>query len=79
MTYWILSLALVSFGVIAALSIGRPFMLIGLTMLLLGRWRHRPAIFWPPLLAMIAYAGLAFLAALVAARVVHAKLQRGGA
>ena len=55
MTYWILSLALVAFGVVGALSIGRPFLLIGLTMLLLGRWRHRPAILWPPLLAMIAY------------------------
>lgn len=55
MAYWIVDLALVAFGLLGALSIGRPFLLIGLTMLLLGRWRLRPAVLWPPLLAMIAY------------------------
>ena len=36
-------------------SIGRPFLLVGLAMLVLGRLRRRPALFWPPLVAVIAY------------------------
>jgi peptidoglycan/LPS O-acetylase OafA/YrhL len=36
-------------------SIGRPFFLVGLAMLVLGPVRRRPALFWPPLLAVVAY------------------------
>ena len=61
MAYWITSLALLIFGYLGALSIGQPFFWVGLTMLLLGAFRGRPLIFWPPLSAVIAY-NLAFLA-----------------
>lgn len=61
MTYWFTSLALLVFGFLGALSIGQPFFWVGLTMLLLGAFRGRPLIFWPPLLGVIAY-NLAFLA-----------------
>jgi hypothetical protein len=54
-TYWVLSLGLVTFGLVGMLSIGRPFFLVGLTMLLLGRVRRWPALFWPPLSAVVAY------------------------
>jgi hypothetical protein len=55
MGYWIASLGLIAFGFLGALSIGRPFFLVGLAMLVLGPVRRRPALFWPPLLAVIAY------------------------
>jgi len=61
MAYWITSLALLIFGFLASLSIGQPFFWVGLAMLLLGAFRGRPLIFWPPLSAVIAY-NLAFLA-----------------
>ena len=54
MGYWITSLALIAFGFLGAFSIGRPFFLVGLSMLVLGPLRRRPALFWPPLLAVVA-------------------------
>lgn len=55
MSYWIASLGLIAFGVVGMASIGRPFLLVGLAMLVLGPLRSRPALFWPPLVAVIAY------------------------
>jgi hypothetical protein len=55
MAYWITSLALIIFGFLGSLSIGQPFLLVGLAMLVLGPFRGRPLVFWPPLLAVIAY------------------------
>jgi len=50
-----MSLGLISFGFVAMLSIGRPFLLVGLALLLLRPLRSRPAAFWPPLAAVIAW------------------------
>ncbi len=50
-----MSLGLVIFGLLTGFSIGQSFLLVGLTMLLLGAFRHRPLVFWPPMLAVIAY------------------------
>lgn len=55
MGYWVGSLGLIAFGVIAMFSIGRPFLLVGLAMLILGPLRSRPVLFWSPLVAVIAY------------------------
>lgn len=55
MSYWAASLGLIAFGVVAMFSIGRPFLLVGLALLLLGPLRSRPVLFWPPLVAVIAY------------------------
>ena len=55
MAYWVTSLLLIGFGLLAGLSIGRPFFLVGLAMLLLGVFRHRPLVFWPPMLAVVAF------------------------
>jgi len=55
MSYWITSLGLIAFGFLGTFSIGRPFFLVGLAMLVLGPVRRRPALFWPPLLAVVAY------------------------
>jgi hypothetical protein len=53
--YWMASLGLIVFGALAMFSIGRPFLLIGLAMLILGALRKRPAVFWPPFAAVVAY------------------------
>ena len=55
MAHWASSLVLIGFGYLASFSIGQPIFLIGLAMLLLGVFRHRPLVFWPPMLAVIAY------------------------
>ena len=55
MGYWVASIGLIAFGVVAMFSIGRPFLLVGLAMLVLGPLRSRPVLFWPPLVAVIAY------------------------
>lgn len=55
MGYWITSLGLIAFGILGAWTIGRPFLLVGLAMLLLGGFRGHSLVFWPPLLAVIAY------------------------
>lgn len=55
MGYWITSFGLIAFGVVAMLSIGRPFLLVGLAMLILGPLRRHPTLYWPPIVAVIAY------------------------
>ena len=55
MGYWIVSLGLIVFGILGSLSIGLPFLLVGLTLVILNPLRHHPRLFWPSLLAMIAY------------------------
>lgn len=55
MAYWIASLLLIAFGFLAAFSIGQPFLLIGVAMLLLRPFRGRPLVFWPLLLAVIGW------------------------
>ncbi len=55
MAYWITSLVLIVFGFLGSFSIGQPFLLVGLAMLVLGVFRSRPLVFWPPMLAVIAY------------------------
>lgn len=57
MSYWAASLGLIAFGVVAMFSIGRPLLLVGLAMLLLGLLRSRSVLFWPPLVAVIACNG----------------------
>ena len=55
MGYWITSIALITFGLVGAMSIGRPFFLVGLAMVLLGPIRRRAIAFWPPFLGVVAY------------------------
>ena len=61
MGYWITTFGLIAFGFVAMLSIGRPYFLVGLALLLLRPLRSRPAAFWPPLAAVIAW-NVGFLA-----------------
>ena len=61
MTYWIVTLGLVGFGVVALASIGRPFVIVGLALVLLRPMRNRPMLFGPPLAAVVAW-NIGFLA-----------------
>jgi len=51
--YSILFGVLIAFGFVAIASIGMPFLLLGMTLALLGPYRHRPEVFWPPLIAIL--------------------------
>jgi hypothetical protein len=53
--YWGLAVVLVLFGSVAILSIGIPFLTLGIALLALGGWRHQPRIFWPPLVGLLSF------------------------
>jgi hypothetical protein len=44
--------ALAVAGFIAIFSIGAPLLFTGVAMLVVGRWRHRPAVAWPVLVGV---------------------------
>jgi hypothetical protein len=46
---------LTAFGVLAAFSIGLPFLVVGIAMLALGPFRGRPRLFLPGLFGVIAF------------------------
>ena len=53
--YLALALTLIVVGFIAAFSIGRPFFVVGVTLMLLGPVRHRPMLFWPWLVGVVTW------------------------
>ena len=55
MAYWILAAVLIAFGLLAALSIGAPFVVVGLAMVALGPLRARPRMFWPLFVGVVAF------------------------
>jgi hypothetical protein len=55
MSYWLVALVLTAFGFIAGFSIGPPFFVVGVAMLILGPLRTRPRVFWPALVGVIAF------------------------
>jgi len=55
MGYWIAALLLVAFGFITGFSIGPPFLIVGLAMLVLGPLRRWPRLYWPPLVGVLAF------------------------
>jgi hypothetical protein len=52
--YWVLVVLLVVFGFLTGFSIGIPFLLAGLTLAVIAPYRRRPAVFWPPVVAVLA-------------------------
>ncbi|MEA2446877.1 MAG: hypothetical protein QOK47_514 [Actinomycetota bacterium] len=54
-SYWVLTIFLIGFGLLGILSIGAPFLLLGLTLLLMAPLRKRPQIFWPSFIAVLAF------------------------
>jgi hypothetical protein len=61
MGYWITSLALIAFGIAGAMTIGLPFLIIGLAMAVLGPIRHQARVYRPIMLGLIAF-NVAFMA-----------------
>jgi hypothetical protein len=60
--YWFVALLLTGFGFLAGFSIGPPFFVVGVAMLVLGPLRARPRLFWPPLVGVITFVtSVAFL------------------
>ncbi len=57
MAYWLAALAVLVVGFFTGFSIGTFIMPIGLAMLALGPFRHRPLIYWPPMAAVVAFIG----------------------
>lgn len=52
--YWMVALFLTLFGLLALLSIGAPFLLLGVAMIAVSPFRNRPRIFWPVLVGAFA-------------------------
>jgi len=52
--YWVGAVAMIAVGLAGAFTIGVPFLLTGVVMLIVGAggWRHRPEILWPPLVGV---------------------------
>ncbi|HET8777137.1 MAG TPA: hypothetical protein VFN76_05715 [Candidatus Limnocylindria bacterium] len=55
MAYWLLTLVLVALGVLTGFSIGGFVLLFAFAMLVLGPFRHRPMIYWPPMVGTAAF------------------------
>jgi len=55
MAYWILALLVTGFGLVTGFSIGRPIFLLGVTLIVLGRWRRKPRVFWPVILGVVGF------------------------
>ncbi len=45
--YWLFVALLLAFGFVSILSIGAPFLLLGVTLALLAPYRNKPGVFWP--------------------------------
>ena len=55
MGYWITAALLVVFGFLTGYSIGAPFLLLGLVMVVVGPVRRRARIFWPAMVVVPAF------------------------
>ncbi len=60
--YWIVAIALTAFGFLALLSMGAPFLLLGLTLMVMYPFRRRPRLFWPVVVGAITLSAVFFLA-----------------
>jgi len=61
-SYWLTALLLTAFGFLSGFSIGAPFFVVGVAMLILGPLRGRPRLFWPPLAGVTSFVVAAALA-----------------
>lgn len=53
--YWVLASALTLFGMVAIFSIGAPFFVLGVTLLVVGPFRRRRAVFVPAVAGVLAF------------------------
>lgn len=54
--YWGVAVLLVAFGYLALFSIGAPFLLTGIAMMVVFPWRTRGEVLWPALVGVWAFA-----------------------
>lgn len=50
--YWGVAVLLVGFGFLGLFSIGAPFLLTGIAMIVVSPWRNRREVLWPALVAV---------------------------
>ena len=53
--YWGVAVVLVGFGYLALFSIGAPFLLTGIAMMVVSPWRTRREVLWPALVGVWAF------------------------
>jgi hypothetical protein len=53
--YWGVAVVLVGFGSLALFSIGAPFLLTGIAMMVVSPWRSRREVLWPALVGVWAF------------------------
>ncbi len=53
--YWLFVALLLAFGLVSILSIGAPFLLLGLTLAVLAPYRKRSRVFWPWLVGVLGF------------------------
>lgn len=55
--YWMVAVALVAFGFSGLLTIGAPFLLTGLALMLAAPWRRTPSVLWAVLVGVWSFVG----------------------
>ena len=50
--YWVVAVLLVGFGFLGLFSIGAPFLLTGIAMIVVSPWRNRREVLWPTLVGV---------------------------
>lgn len=55
MGYWLTTLAVIVLGVLTIFSVGELVLVLALAMVVLGPFRRRPRVYWPPMAAVIAF------------------------
>jgi hypothetical protein len=53
--YWGVAVLLVGFGFLGIFSIGAPFLLTGIAMMVVSPWRNRREVLWPALVGVWAF------------------------
>jgi hypothetical protein len=53
--YWVVVGLLLVFGLLTGFTIGLPFFFLGVVLAVVAPYRHRRSIFWPPILAVVAF------------------------
>jgi membrane-bound ClpP family serine protease len=55
LAYWAVAVLFVGFGYLGLLSIGAPFLLTGIALMVVSPWRSRPEVLWPALVGVWAF------------------------
>ena len=53
--YWVLVVVLIAFGAVGIFSVGLPFLVLGFVLGAIHPLRREPALFWTPVVAVVAF------------------------